>query len=148
MTIRKQKYLVINKDQYESQKDQVIIADVAHKGRSFQIIFLEHRLSSDEEMGPTALFLPALRGRAVRSRAERRGQNAEKASGRTIAGNGKMIAVTLMRARSESTDTEMRNSYSIDTAKRSRGETNCLLRLFCEWQRARLRRIQMASVLR
>ena len=60
-------------------------------------------------------------------------------------GNGKMDYVMLM-GQIGNYDTEMRTKYSIDTVKEAGVETNCLLEVVCEWQRAKAQD-QMASVI-
>lgn len=137
------KYLVINNINTNA-KDQVI--DVARKA-DLPIIFWNTDSPSDEEMdsyGPCYFVSSAAeQSGVVQGEAAAKYWKEHPEADRN--GNGKMDYVMLM-GQIGNYDTEMRTKYSIDTVKEAGVETNCLLEVVCEWQRAKAQD-QMASVI-
>ncbi len=136
------KYLVINNINTNA-KDQVI--DVARKQifRSFSgtQILLPTKMDS---YGPCYFVSSAAeQSGVVQGEAAAKYWKEHPEADRN--GNGKMDYVMLM-GQIGNYDTEMRTKYSIDTVKEAGVETNCLLEVVCEWQRAKAQD-QMASVI-
>ena len=137
------KYLVINNINTNA-KDQVI--DVARKA-DIPIIFWNTDSPSDEEMesyGPCYFVSSAAeQSGVVQGEAAAKYWKEHPEADRN--GNGKLDYVMLM-GQIGNYDTEMRTKYSIETVQDAGIETNCLLEVVCEWQRAKAQD-QMASVI-
>lgn len=129
---------------YGNAKDQVI--DVARKA-DIPIIFWNTDSPSDEEMesyGPCYFVSSAAeQSGVVQGEAAAKYWKEHPEADRN--GNGKLDYVMLM-GQIGNYDTEMRTKYSIETVQDAGIETNCLLEVVCEWQRAKAQD-QMASVI-